>query len=389
MISQGSIHINATPTSSIKLVGSLDGVESFTSKITKSLALGLLMLMSVSGNSLVITCVIRNVNKRMRTVSNLLIVNTSIAYLLIAVINVPELIFAINVSDNISIFGGTLGLHVCRMKIFVPFLSVTLSTQSFGILAVDRFIAVFYPFRRISHKLAYIFIIVTWFNSFVFGGVYLYGSFTAVHPDTGNIVCFMQVDRTFHGIQGLVTFVWIEFAVFYVFPLFTAGVLYTATILRLWKPKILRTTARPGHFVIRYSDTTNKNAIKMLVTVFVLFAVAWLPLWIYTAICRGNPKAFLKHPICRSRVFVFLKYFIGYFHGAIAPFVYPIFSQNFREGFKACLPCLSFLWTQESVAINVAHNTSPLELKSLSSNTKETSKVTALSINWTGSPNIY
>jgi hypothetical protein len=329
-----------TPTNkaTLKTYSRFEGFENSTSKVFKSLALGILMLMSLIGNSLVIASVVKNCNKRMRTVSNLLIVNTSLSYLLITVVNMPDLIYNINSTQDTQAFliGGTIGSHLCRLKTFAPFLSVTLATQSFAILAVDRFIAVFYPLRRITHKTAYILISLTWLTSFAFGGVYLYGSVLLTLPKKG-VVCAMNIKKAFHGLRGLVTFVWIEFSIFYIFPLVLASVLYTATIIRLWKPKIKRKIRGP--FAIRFYDNTNKNAIKMLATVLILFAVAWLPLWIYTVICRGNLRNFLGHPICKSRLFVFLIYFMGYSHGALAPYIYPIFSQNFRAGFKNCFSC--------------------------------------------------
>lgn len=371
------------PTATI--AGSFEGVESKSSKVTKSLGLGVLFVVSVIGNALIIACVVKNVNKRMRTVSNLLIVNTSIAYLLITIVNIPDLIYNINTPPTTSIFEGNLGPHLCRLKSFAPFLSVTLSTQSFAILAIDRFIAVFYPLRRITHKVAYVLIALTWINSFIFGGVYLYGSVTIRHPSTGMITCVMHVQKTFKGLPGLVIFVWTEFTVFYAFPLLIAGVLCVATIVRLWKSQISRGNNERGPMRMhtRYSDTTNKNAIKMLTTVLVLFALAWLPLWIYTVICRGNSKAFFKHPICRSRTFVFLIYFIGYSHGAVAPFIYPIFSQNFKAGFKniCCCAWLRWFWNANIVPINSIRNS--LELKPFSSQ-RDNLAVTAVSINYTG-----
>lgn len=235
-----NISINTTQPPSGTIAGSLKGMETMSSKVAKSVGLGVLFAMSLIGNCLIIVCVIKNVNKRMRTVSNLLIVNTSIAYLLITIVNIPDLIYNINTPPTTSMFEGPLGSHLCRLKSFAPFLSVTLSTQSFAILAVDRFIAVFYPLRRITHKVAYFLIILTWLNSFVFGGVYLYGSVTIPHPSTGAIVCVMHILKTFKGIEGLVAFVWTEFAVFYAFPLLIAGVLYTATIVRLKYNKLCR-----------------------------------------------------------------------------------------------------------------------------------------------------
>lgn len=327
---------NNSSTPTIKTYLNYEGDESSTWKLLKSVALGILTLMSLVGNSLVVGSVVRNCNKRMRTVSNLLIVNTSLSYLLITVVNMPEFIYNIN-STKPFLIAGEVGSHLCRLKNFAPFLSVSLATQSFAILAVDRFIAVFYPLRRITHKTAYVLIALTWVTSFAFGWVYLHGSGLITLPKVG-IMCGINIRKSFNDLRGLVTYVWVEFSFFFVFPLVLSSGLYTATIIRLWRPKISRTTRGP--FTVRFSDNTNKNAIKMLITVLILFSIAWLPLWVYTVICRGNFSNFLGHPLCKSRLFMFLIYFIGYSQGALAPYIYPIFSQNFRMGFK---DCFSFL----------------------------------------------
>ncbi|XP_031559497.1 neuropeptide FF receptor 2-like [Actinia tenebrosa] len=355
-----STEIQNNSSTPIKTYSSYEGDESLTWKLLKSVALGVLILMSLVGNSLVVGSVVRNCNKRMRTVSNLLIVNTSLSYLLITVVNMPELIYRINATKPLLI-AGEVGSHLCRLKNFAPFLSVSLATQSFAILAVDRFIAVFYPLRRINHKTAYVLIALTWVTSFAFGWVYIYGSALITFPKIG-IVCAINIRKSFNSLRGLVTYVWVEFSFFYMVPLVLASGLYTSTIIRLWRPKINRKTRGP--FAVRFSGNTNKNAIKMLITVLILFSIAWLPLWVYTVTCRGNFTNFLGHPICKSGLFIFLIYFIGYSQGALAPFIYPIFSQNFRMGFK---DCLSFL--KRCTNRHVNNGASVLEMRTLPTKT--------------------
>ncbi|EDO43128.1 predicted protein [Nematostella vectensis] len=306
-------------------------LESFFARVAKTLALCVVLVVSLVGNILIIVSVSKNTNGRMRTVSNLLIANTSVAYLLITTVNIPGKIAEINTVG--FPIGGTLGDLVCALRNSVPFLTVSSSTQSFVILAIDRFVAVYFPLRRISHQSAYILIGITWLTTLIFGGVYAYGSF--VHETDDIRLCMIHVSRTFGDLRGLVAYVWVEFTVFSIVPIVLAVSLYTATILKLWR----RTT--PGRYGLptptSYSEKANRSAVKMLTIVLVTFAVPRIPYWVFVIECRGTYEHFLGHSFCSSETFHYVDTFLGYSSCALVPYIYPFYSQNFRAGFKDIL----------------------------------------------------
>ena len=97
--------------------------------------------------SMTIGSVYHNVNRRMRTVSNYLIVNLSMADLLITVCNMPRMISIVLVGFEWPT-GGTFGLLLCKINSSVPFLSLLVPTLTFAFIALDRFLTVFVPLRR-------------------------------------------------------------------------------------------------------------------------------------------------------------------------------------------------------------------------------------------------
>lgn len=66
--------------------------EPLISTVFKVLALVIVIILSLVGNFLTIGSIYQNVNKRMRTLSNYLIVNLSTADLLITICNMPRMI---------------------------------------------------------------------------------------------------------------------------------------------------------------------------------------------------------------------------------------------------------------------------------------------------------
>ena len=132
------------------------------STVFKVLALVIVIILSLVGNFLKIGSIYQNVNKRMRTLSNYLIVNLSTADLLITICNMPRMILILLVGFEWRI-GGNFGLLLCKITSTVPSLSLLVSTSNFVFIALDRFLAVFFPLRRpITRNVMVAIIAFTW-----------------------------------------------------------------------------------------------------------------------------------------------------------------------------------------------------------------------------------
>lgn len=96
--------------------------DSETTKAVKTFVLSSLIAVAISGNSLVIASVYRNINKRMRVASNFLVVNLSIADFFLAIFSLSRLIGLTYIGFEWP-FGGVFGLISCKAyNFFIAFL---------------------------------------------------------------------------------------------------------------------------------------------------------------------------------------------------------------------------------------------------------------------------
>lgn len=292
-----------------------------------------LILLSLIGNSFVIATVVRNTNKRMRTVSNIFIVNLSIADILVTLVNMPGKISQIYIG-RIWLLGNSTGFVIlCKIMNFLPFLAVFVSTQSFAVLALDRFVAVYLPVRKpITAKVAYLLVAFNWVFAMAFFYVYFHSASIWTHGSTS--YCYVNANVVFGSVENLKKFVWVEFTVVTILPLTISFVLYTATMIKLWKRKI------PGSNVTAnasYTDRVNRRVLKMLITVFLAFFFCWLPTWVWIITCVRIEKSSSLPELCSSKSFSVTRFLIAYSNSAITPYIYLIFSENYRKGFKDVL----------------------------------------------------
>ena len=114
--------------------------EPLASTVFKVLALAIVIILSLVGNFLTISSVYQNINRRMRTLSNYLIVNLSVADLLVTACNIPRIISILLVGYE-WLIRGKFALFLCKVTSAVPFVPLLVSTLSFTIIASDRFLA--------------------------------------------------------------------------------------------------------------------------------------------------------------------------------------------------------------------------------------------------------
>lgn len=298
-------------------------------QVLQTLSYSILIILSLIGNSLVIATVIRNTNKRMRSVSNILIVNLSIADLLITLVNMPSKIAQIFIGYE-WLVDGTFGLVLCKFMNLVPFLAVCVSTQSFSVLALDRFVAVYLPVKRpITTKVAYVLIALVWISSVGFYYVYCHSARILYYAN--HTYCHIDAKVVFGSSRNFKVFVWVEFIVVILIPLIVAFVFYAATMARLWKRRIPGVSTQTN---VSYTERVNRKVLKMLVTVYLVFLFCWLPSWIWIITCVRLKPTLGQPSFCSSSDFRIFRFIVAYSNSAITPFVYLMFSENYREGFR-------------------------------------------------------
>ena len=107
----------------------------------KTFAYCLILVFSLAGNSLLVIIVYKT--KTMRKPINYLIVNMAMSDMLFPIFVFPQILTELYY--DYWLISGSVGQIFCKLVSFVTDVSVTLSTQSQVLIAVDRFGAVAYP----------------------------------------------------------------------------------------------------------------------------------------------------------------------------------------------------------------------------------------------------
>ena len=290
-------------------------------KIGTLFAFSLILVISLAGNSLIGIIVYKT--KTMRKSINFLIVNMAMSDLLYSVLGFPE-VLARMINSPGQIF--------CKLAIFLPSVSLTVSVQSLVLIAVDRFGAVVFPLRSplISSKLCPFFILATWIVAMATSSPVLVADKLVEYPS--GVVCRLQWNEVVGEFSSVPLYY--NLAVNIVFicaPLLLIAVLYTAILLKLKLQKI------PGEQTSSVAQRVKRerNVLKMAIAIVLGFAVSWLPLsasWFVLAFESGIR-------FCDLAYLVFVAAFLAYANCAINPCICFIFSSSYRLGLKKLFRC--------------------------------------------------
>lgn len=104
----------------------------------------------------------------MKAASNYFLVNMAVADLIVTVFNMPIEMKTVVVGPK-WLVSRMPGVMLCKSSISSWFLAVNVSTSTLAAIALDRFLLVFYPHKKIITKRAsYIIIALTWISAFLF-----------------------------------------------------------------------------------------------------------------------------------------------------------------------------------------------------------------------------
>ena len=302
--------------------------DSLTEQVIKCIAYFIIMFGSLIGNVLVICVVI--MNRQMRTVTNYLIVNMAVADLLITAFAMPvsiKLLVTGHMDWSNSVFSDIL----CKLIPFNQSLSIASSVLSLAAIAVDRFLAIMFPLKRyMTFQISYGIMALVWIVGIAVNSPILYAQ--KVVSIEGNWYC-LEIWTPAFTEEASKDFTVVLFVVFYLIPLLTMSILYSFIVHKLWVRKV------PGNQTAenqRRSEKSKKKVLKMLMTVVIIFALCWLPVYISQFIHFFDKENF---PCGPPLVLGFIGYFLGHANSAINPAIYAIFNSNFRKGFRDVLLC--------------------------------------------------
>ena len=227
---------------------------------------GSVSLVAVIGNGLVIFVIAKN--RKMQTVTNIFIANLALADVIIGLFTTPfQFQPALHQRWDLPEF-------LCKVAPSVKVLSVNVSVFTLGLVAVDRYLAVLYPFKPgFSKKTAFLGITLIWIIGIASSTPEaLYFSFEYVYDvTTGGLKPHCSIlwpTKNFGKYYHLYLFV-----VQYLLPLFVINFSYIRIACRIWGTK------QPGHTTVTDNvRQRNKRKVRDFYEFLAIppFYVLWL-----------------------------------------------------------------------------------------------------------------
>ncbi|XP_048880711.1 thyrotropin-releasing hormone receptor-like [Brienomyrus brachyistius] len=312
-------------------------------KVVSVLLVAIICAVGIIGNIMVILVVLTT--KHMRTPTNCYLVSLAVADLMVlTTAGLP------NITD--SLYGHWVYGYVgCLCITYFQYLGINASSCSITAFTIERYIAICHPMKAqflCTLSRAKRITVVVWALTSLYCVMWFYladtkedfnGNFTIVK-------CEYKITRNLY-----LPIYFADYAVFYVFPLILATILYglIARILFL-NPlpsdpkenvkKWNRESSKRNKITLKNSNcsgnttaASRRQVTKMLAVVVVVFALLWMP---YRTLVVVN--SLLKHAYLDTWFLLFCRSCI-YLNSAINPVIYNAMSQKFRSAFRRLCGC--------------------------------------------------
>ena len=279
---------------------------------------------STIGNALVASIIAST--KRMRTPSNILILNLSICDLITPLISIPfDFILEEN---NYEWYYGT---FMCKFLWPFATLTATSSSLTLAVISLDRYRIIMHPFKcKLTSKHVKIFIAVIHFTSLVMVSPYM----NALKLRDASC------DEHWPEFSHRQFYTFSLFLVQYAVPLMYMIVMYTLAVrnLNVSSGKMRKCSIKGRHALLskkKSNHLNNPNALatKMFILVVLVFAIFMFPnqvIWLWADFGNG-----LEHP--NFRMIANICWLFTYTNSVCNPVIYFMFSKDFRTGLKKVL----------------------------------------------------
>jgi len=166
--------------------------SSIAIQVMRMLFCAIVILIALIGNAHIITVVCQHRRLR-RAAMNLLVVNMSMADIIITVFNSPRLISSSLLGTDWAI-RGEFGYILCKAFPFTKELSSFVLMLTLLLMAVDRLFVVLFPLKRfITNRVAYVAIFFVWIVAIALRSPIFNGQRFILGED-GQTYCFLQFD---------------------------------------------------------------------------------------------------------------------------------------------------------------------------------------------------
>ena len=289
----------------------------------------LTLLASLAGNVLLITAFVR-----MREPILVLVANMAASDLLVAVFLIPRLITREVIGSNAFLVHGDGGTFLCKMCTFLGDISLSVSTQSLVLIAVERFLTIWCPilYRKLTVKIRHALVVSTWITAMAFHSPYFY-TFQLVAADPKNPdyqECQSRWDPAFDHQSANLRYVIFLYLTVLLLPLLVISVLYTAIITTLRRDKMAPYRSTKG---AKRCKERNRNLQRMAVATVTAFLICWALFIVISFIKLFSPKTV---PKCNRgfKVLDYISRVLASSYCAVNPCICFIFVRSFSRELK-------------------------------------------------------
>lgn len=304
--------------------------EAIINRVFKTMAYSLLMILALTGNSLIIAVIWKK--RRQQTIINFLIFNMAISDLLTPVLSLPPRILRISFpKEGFNVLGGIFGSFLCKFQPFGENTTIVVSVLTLEVIAIERFYCVVYPFKKqpIDSKIkCFVAIVFIWITSAALSiSFFVKNEIIFVN---GKPFCFINSTTSASSWFLLICFVTI-------IPFVLLSTTYGAIIVSLHRQK---ESLHLSSIERRRRIQENRRVTYMSFTILLVFSVSWL---LFSLNVFVMPYVYGKNwSGCKSyeiRQLQFVGSFFTFVYTALNPFIYFMFNENYRKGFLELL-CL-------------------------------------------------
>ncbi|KAM9704689.1 adenosine A2c receptor [Menidia menidia] len=284
----------------------------------------IIAFLSTAGNSLV--CAAVGLNRKLRTVTNYFLVSLAVADICVGAIAIPCAILT-------DVGLPRHNLYLCLLMLSVLIMFTQSSIFSLLAVAVERYVAIFMPFRYqvlMTSRNAVLVILATWLLAFLIGLVPLMG-WHKTPPDTGYCFFVLVVDMTY--------MVYFNFFACVLAPLLFMFFIY-AKIFVTVKQQVRRIAPERQSRDAASVRREMKMATSLFLVVF-LFTVCWIPLHVINCFLLLCPHCHVPLELLLTAII------LSHANSAVNPFLYAYTMTAFRDTFKAIFLCCTTLGNRE------------------------------------------
>ncbi|XP_033108355.1 QRFP-like peptide receptor [Anneissia japonica] len=289
---------------------------------------GITFLLAFIGNSIIIYIIA--FNRRMRTITNILVASLAVADMLIACLCIP---FAVAEIISYNWIFGTIG---CKLASSLTAFAMAASILTLICIAGDRYQVICHPHqdRKIKtscHALGYL-AIVWIFATLLTVPLFIFSDIKKISGLLEHTFC-RETWSQFYNKTYTICFT----LILYIIPFLLLFVLYSKVVGQLWQLKETFSGGNSGGIssVPPSNVRKKKRAIKVLILIVLVFIFSWLPFHVHSFL-RFMSKSKIND---KSLFFNFTVKLIGFTSTFVNPILYGLMNTNLKRYIMVGINC--------------------------------------------------